>query len=74
MPTSPVSDYKYYEAALAGSSGAMTKDAMARRALDLLDRVQRVLILHTAKREASEVCNGCGTQYPCPTIRALTGV
>ena len=76
MPSQVDYDYRYYETALTGSAGAMTKDAMARRALDLLDRVNRAISIHSlnTKQHESFECSGCGVEYPCPTIRSLTGV
>ena len=71
------SDRVYYEAALTGSANVMSKETMARKALDLIDRASRVLMLHSVPRNehGSEVarCKHCDTVFPCQTVRALTG-
>lgn len=75
--SSIISDRVYYEAALTGNANAMSKDKMARKALDLIDRASRVLMLHSVPRSERgaevEHCGHCATAFPCQTVRALTG-
>lgn len=65
----------YYESILMGSGRTVQKEIMARKALELIDRVNRALNFHKASKVNDEItCAGCAKSYPCPTVRSLTGM